>query len=51
MRKPGFLLFSGGIERDQWHEMGFEPLLFKKKFMEKKPTSKGCNIIELSFKS
>ena len=21
-KKPGFLMFSGGIERDQWHGMG-----------------------------
>ena len=21
LRKPGFLMFPGGIERDQWHEI------------------------------
>ena len=25
IRKPGFLMFSGGIKRDQWHEIFKEP--------------------------
>ena len=28
IRKPsGFLIFSGGIEKDQWHKMGQTPLV------------------------
>ena len=26
-KTSGFLLFSGGIERDQWHEMGLKKRL------------------------
>ena len=42
-KTKGFVIFSGGIERDQWHEMGQRFQMFEKGDSSNKQKMNGCS--------